>query len=577
MATIKGLAFASASVLLVAISVGAVEGASKSPFASKKPKAWEQAPTPPSSGQYVPPSQHAPQPYSAPQYAPSQPSGSQPQTYQQPQNYGTYQAPKNYGTYQSPSVRVGAPQGTPQPSMAGGYYPGKQPAGEYKRPVFSQQQAPAQPQYQNYQGQSAPYGQQQGHSSQRQQPQHYANLRGASKPSWSNRLGLGNVETDISGYAKVGVAAVDKAGSNVTAESIVDLSVRGEISAITEGGLEYGAGLRVRGQRDRHRRGFGGRVGDCPASDVNCASVSVNGAARSVKGHTGQFYTDGASDAKETEFALEGAYLFLRSSYGDMVLGRDDGSAYLFSLGAPSLVSVNASNSSVDYTGYDSVKTLNDASGFSEKIAYTSPRLLGDTVGVGVQFGLSYAPNARACGVNYCVRKNSDVIADPFSPQIKDVIEAGLSLDRKFNNGFSVELAGTYARGSEDTGHAAFTDLKSYGVGLELEYSDFVFGTSYLKSNNGFAGDGDYTAYDAGLTWKPSNWGFTASYGHGKDEIAKLSSDQGVLAISYDFGKFRLGSGVQYVSRKVPLINAGALGQRKEEATALFIEGGIKF
>jgi len=97
---------------------------------------------------------------------------------------------------------------------------------------------------------------------------------------------------------------------------------------------------------------------------------------------------------------VEGAYVFLRSAYGDVTLGRDDGAAYLFSLGAPTLMAVNASNSPMDYTGLDSVKTVNDASGFSEKITYTSPRLLGDQIGFGVQLGASYAFNARACGVD---------------------------------------------------------------------------------------------------------------------------------------------------------------------------------
>jgi len=318
-------------------------------------------------------------------------------------------------------------------------------------------------------------------------------------------------------------------------------------------------------------------VGDCPAGVSDCTSVLVGADTRPVKGHTSQFYTGGPDDRRETEVALEGAYLFLRSAYGDFVVGRDDGSAYLFSVGAPSLVAVNASNSSLDYTGMDSVKTFNDASGFAEKIAYTSPRLLGDTVGVGVQIGLSYAPNARACGVNYCVKSNLTGSVEPFGPEIKNIFEAGLALDRKFANGLSAELTGTYAHGSEDSGLAAFDSLSSYGLGLELKYEDFTFGTSYLKSNNGFAGQGDYIAYDAGITWKPSNLGFTASYGHANDDIAHITSDQGVFAVSYDLGKVRLGTGVQYIRRDVPIITLGTRAKAKEDAAALFVEAGVEF
>ena len=579
MVSAKMFALVSVSSVLTAISlVSVAQTASTSPFANKKPKAWEQqAPSAPV--QYQAPTQTypvqnapaatewpawqaqdpAPVPAQQPQYA-------APQQYTAPLQYTApqYQAPK---TSQHPSYQYQAPTGQPAPT--GSYYPGKPPSPT--TPVYTQQ---------NYQQSSQPqYGQQQ--YVQQRAPQQaqgqVRGLRGPSNPSWAQRLGFGNVETSFSGHVKAGVAAADLPGRDVNAETVVDIDLRGEISAITDGGLEYGAGLRARAQRDRYRRGFGGRVGDCAAGDPACSNVDVAGTPRSVKGHTGQFYTSGPESRRETELALEGAYLFLRSSYGDVVLGRDDGAAYLFSLGAPSLVAVNASNSPVDYTGLDSVKTYNDPSGFSEKITYTSPRLLGDNIGVGVQIGASYALNAKACGVDYCVSDNLTGLGEPFAPEIEDVMEVALALDRTFDNGFSIEATGTYARGSEATGNIAFDDLQAYGAGLELKYGSLVFGTSYLNSNNGVAGQGDYNAYDAGITWKPGNLGFTASYGHADDDVAKLTSDQGVFAVSYDIGKYRLGTGLQYVNRNVPALTPTGRVKTNEEAYALFIEAGFTF
>lgn len=623
MASAKVLGLLSTGAVLAAISIVAVAGpTSKSPFATKKPKAWEtQTTAQPAQNQppikWLQPTNQTSQ-YQAPQY-------------QAPQ----YQAPQYQASQYQPPPTKPAPTYQPAPQegfVDGNYYPGKKPTWQssnvqrpqmsssqtyapvasapvtsapvntsvqvpawanktYQQSLSRQDKANYQPAYEgtpryakqkniqyasNYAPPQQPaYGQPapNPNSTYTQNP----SLRGSAKPSWMQRLGFGNLQTTVSGQAKVGVAAVDRSGADVTAESIVDLDVRGEVSAITEGGLEYGAGLRVRAQRDRYRRGFGGLVGDCPAGIADCTSVLVGANTRPVKGHTAQFYTGGPDSRRESELALEGAYLFLRSAYGDLVVGRDDGSAYLFSIGAPSLVAVNASNSSLDYTGLDSVKTLNDASGFAEKIAYTSPRLLGDTVGVGIQIGLSYAPNARACGVDYCVKSNLTGAVEPFAPEIKNIFEVGLALDRKFANGLSAELTGTYAHGSEDSGLAAFDSLDSYGLGLELKYQDFIFGTSFLKSNNGFAGQGDYIAYDAGLTWKPSKLGFTASYGHADDDIAHITSDQGVFAVSYDMGEIRLGTGVQYIKRDVPIITPSGRAKHKEDATALFIEAGVEF
>ena len=608
MASPKTLLFISTCCLATALSLATyAQTATKSPFASKKPKAWKvPVPTSPNSvyksqprtetppqpqyrpqiqPQIQPQQQPQPQPwppasakysYTQPQTAPAQPYQAQPYS-AQPQQVAPTQRPGQPHWSQNPSL-AGQPPITPQgygvqkgygtarPNTASQYNQNQYGQGQYNQGQYVQGQNPY-PQN-GLRGASAPtqaYAQNQ-----------YAQNQNI-KPSWADRLGLGNVQTTIDGHAKIGVAAVDRTGRSVKAETIADFDIRAEASAITGGGLEYGAGVRVRAQRDRFRKGFGGRVGDCPTSDPACATTLVDGAVRTIKGHTGQFYTAGPADKEDAQIALEGAYVFMRTAYGDIVAGRDNGSAYLFSLGAPSLLAVNASNSPVDYTGFDSVKTYNDPSGFAEKIAYTTPRLLGDNVGVGVQFGASYAPNAWACGVDYCVKKNRTGLADPFAPVIEDIFEIGVALDRNFGNGFSAELTGTYARGSEASGNAAFDDLETFGAGLELKYGDFVFGSSYLNSNNGIAGNGDYTSYDAGLTWKPSNLGFTASYGHAKDEVAQLKSDQAVLGVSYDIGQFRLGTGVQYIKRKVPGVGTGGIERRKEEAGALFVELGVKF
>lgn len=397
--------------------------------------------------------------------------------------------------------------------------------------------------------------------------------------SWRDRLGLGNLKTSLKGFLRGGVALTRENLGALSArfrdDYVADLNVEAEASAITQGGLEYGFNFEVRSQYDNFRRGFGGRVGDCPASVPGCASTGGLTPV-AVRGHTTQFFTDGPSNAEAFEVAIEGAYIFLRSAYGDVTLGLDDGSAYLFSLGAPTLLTVNASNSPVDFTGLDSVKTVNDASGFAEKITYTSPRLLGDQIGFGVQFGASYAPNARACGVDYCVVRNGTDGTGVLAPDLSDVIEFGAAIDRKFNNGINVEATFTYAMANEDSSLDVFDDLESWNTGLEVSLNDWTIGGSYLDSNNGLS-NGDYTAWDAGITWKPSQLGFTASYGHAEDENINLTSDQAVFGVTYEFERFTLGAGVQYIERDVPVVSDLVVGEETERATALFVEGGFTF
>ena len=548
--TLGGLTFAAAIVVAQAQTVNS------SPFAKKgKTQAWETvAQTPPpqpvTTGQPVPSGSYMP---------PA--TGSQPaQPYAAPTQTGNYSY--TYQTPDSSSNPETLPAYQPQQTGSGYYQPGQAQSQSYPQPQYN-------PGYQAQQTQGYPAQQGAGGYPNTQQSAGYPNKR-------RNWFGLDNLATDYSGRLRVGAGATETAG-DWREDFIVDAMIRGEVSAITQGGLEYGVGGKVRGQYDKYRRGFGGLVGDCPPTLAGCPSVLIGGTPTAIRGHTSQFYAFGIDTYKSTELALEGAYVFLRSAYGDISVGRDNGAAYLFSLGAPSLLSVGASNSPVDYTGLDAVKTVNDASGFAEKVTYTSPRMLGDTVGVGVQFGASYAPNARACGVDYCVQSSGKDGSGAISPDLEHIIEAGLSLARKFANGLSIEATATYAKGNEKSGIAAFDDLQALGLGLELGYDKFKLGGSWLDSNNGLA-DGDYSAWDVGATWRPSQWGFTAGYGQSKDKNIGLTSDQALFGLSYDWNEnYRLGAGVQYIDRDVPFNVGGIITPTEEKATSVFIEGRVTF
>ena len=97
-----------------------------------------------------------------------------------------------------------------------------------------------------------------------------------------------------------------------------------------------------------------------------------------------------------------------------------------------------------------------------------------------------------------------------------------------------------------------------------------------MQSNNGLF-DGDYTAYDVGLTWKPSDLGFTLGYGHAEDDNVGLTSDQATFGVTYDFNKFTLGTGVQYIDREVSALENGLPTTLDQKAASVFVQGGFKF
>lgn len=610
-----------ASTALVSTALAGVAIAQSGPFDTPPP-----AGTKPAARPYSPPAQPSYQAPVQPTY--TQPSSySQPapraQTYSQPPAYSAPVAP-NYsapapaapasGAYYPPAasqpvptpyagdytgmaggnpIQYGgaqAPSGSPQFSRGAAYTdpnyrPGSydQNNGRVETPRRTQYQAQNRDQYGGAYSQpaasngpmtSGPYG----------GPQSRAPQTRPQKRSFFDKIGLGKLRFKTDGFLRLGDAFVTSenpdGSDNDRNEFVADGMIRTDVSAITDGGLEYGVSLKLRGQRDSLREGFGGLTGDCPPGFADCATVLVAGTPRSVKGFTGQLYNFGPQETVGGKLALEGAHLFLRSAYGDLTLGRDDGSAALFSGAAPSTLPLaRASNGRTDYTGLDMTKTLNDASGFAEKITYTSPRLLGDQIGFGVQFGVSYAPDTDVCGVDYCISSNNlGASLSPISPEMEDAVELGLALDRTFGTGLSVEGTLNYATASEASGFDAFDDLQSWGTGLNIGFGDFEFGTNYLSSNNGIADNGDYSAFDAGLTWKPAKWGVTLGYGQSEDELAKVEGRSVVLGGSYDWTEaFTLGTGIQYSERDVPIQDGAVTGSRTDDALAIFVEGGFTF
>jgi len=318
---------------MAVVSVAAVAQTTGSPFAKKtKKQAWEtdavrpgpqgsgyEAPTyqppnyqapsyqPPTSAlrsssvpKYIPPPNYNPPPQNSPEPAAANaPSAPPSVSYSAPSYQNSTAAPAS--NYAPPSASYPSQTGqspfasqpsAPQEDKGGFSVPAVSPRGNARgqRPP-AYQQANNQPQ-----AYGGPYGAPTGPRA--QTAQNYPQ-KGYGPQSWKDRLGLGNLLTSFKAVLKVGAAAVQRkntaedAGWN--AGFIADGKVSGEVSAITQGGMEYGIGGEIRGQYDKYRRGFGGRVGDCGtdslAAIAGCNSLTVEGLTQPLRGHSSQFYS----------------------------------------------------------------------------------------------------------------------------------------------------------------------------------------------------------------------------------------------------------------------------------------------
>jgi len=480
-------------------------------------------------------------------------------------------------------VRTAAPylsQSTPTPSESRGYYPGRADKGASAGLPALRGSSPY-PQYaQASGGSSLPPGV--GTVGSSVPPQGQAPT---TRRSWAQKLGLGNISTKVFGHARAGAAARDlstPADDGWEEAFVLDGYLGGEVSAITQTGIEYGVSLGVRGAYSDDGTLFGGSIGDCALGTAGCSGqVVIAGTPLALRGHSSQLFTGSFVADDEARAAIESAHIFVRTGYGDLTLGRDTGAAELFSLGAPQIDgTLGLMRGRSDFTGLSIAKSVNDPTGYAEKVTYTSPRLGGDRIGIGAQIGASYTPDVDACGAYTCYRRNgSSKAGGSAGAVLEDAWEVGISLDRTMGD-IKAELTGTYATAGLKNSLAAFDDLQSWGIGAELSWRDFTLGGGYLSSNNALA-DGDWSSWDAGLAWNRGPWGARIAYAHSEDDNVNVEADEYTLgmtrALSLAGNEIIVGAGVQRVNRTAPYVTGGAVGQQDEDATAIYIETGWTF
>ena len=236
------------------------------------------------------------------------------------------------------------------------------------------------------------------------------------------------IETTLNGLVLIGIDSLPslKNKSNIYGRALVSL----DINTISKGGIEYGSIIEVIADK-RPVAGFKQKTKfSCINSDIDCFNENLLTGMNN--GHESQFYYNRNNLNNKLQTSLETASFYLSSPYGDFFIGADMGAAHLFSIGSIDLYDSSASSIAIDYTGLNSVRTTNNVTGKAKKIIYISPRLLGDSIGAGFEFGVSYAPNSIACGIEYCEEKHreNNVIID--RPDLKDIIELGVAIDRNF-------------------------------------------------------------------------------------------------------------------------------------------------
>jgi hypothetical protein len=379
------------------------------------------------------------------------------------------------------------------------------------------------------------------------------------------------VEIDIEGEASAVAGLSDGDGD---ADANAQIRVNG--STIFDNGVELGAVVEARLDGDRPAQMFsGGRY-----------TGLLIGGPRGVAPFDSDAY-------------LQGVFAYAKGSFGQIVVGRDQGVARMLAVTSPTIFSaVNVNDWQTDLSGLNDVHTVNDFTGYATKITYMPPaNILGGVFG-GLRLGVSYSPILKNCGDRLCAPEVGFIIAPDGSmltpaSQWEDAVEAALYYQKPINVGQNQLLIGigaSYVTAEEDAMAELpiFDDYESYSFGLNLAYRGITLGGSVKTTNAGLATvdkDG-YLAFDAGVTYETGkdsgDWGFMLGYGQSAanafgpnplDPTLFQDTHTAQAGVTYVLSRgITIGAAAQYIESTKPLATGGP-----EDATTVVIESSIKF
>lgn len=348
---------------------------------------------------------------------------------------------------------------------------------------------------------------------------------------------------------------------------LFDIDTALTVEGFTDAGRRYGLVAGGRIERDSGRRGWGGLAGDCPAGRGDCATgVSPASGYRS----------SGAPVGDATRTALEEAYLYYDTGWGELRFGYGPGAAQLDTAGGPAAFRLSrADGGRVATDRLSGARTANLASGWSPKILFRSVALGQESTIGTLRASASFTPAVRDCGVDVCHREYGP--AGLVSPVFDDVAELGLIYAIRRGD-HEIEASFGIASGADATGRPGFERLLAWDAGLSWRLGDWSAGLRGLVSDNGLAGDRGYQAWSASAGYEAGPWLFTLEYAGFSDDAVHVDGTSWQAGGSRLIGeRWLAGVGLRNARRWDPVLTPGGRTQVRSGDTVGFLELGWQF
>jgi predicted porin len=213
---------------------------------------------------------------------------------------------------------------------------------------------------------------------------------------------------------------------------------------------------------------------------------------------------------------IDESYMFVRGSFGELLLGSENSAGYKMQYNAPNagIVGINSGSMSAWIPfSFDSAELFrgtlgttsleNAGNNDAQRISYFTPRFAG------FQVGASYARDGLQ-------DSSGPVDADT---NLHDIFDVGANYVNSFGD-INVAVSGRWGTASGADGDQ---DPDIWGAGLNLGFAGFTVGGAYAKQNDTATADG--RAWNVGAAYETGPWGFSVEYLNGRND----GQDDGVL------------------------------------------------
>lgn len=247
---------------------------------------------------------------------------------------------------------------------------------------------------------------------------------------------------------------------------------------------------------------------------------------------------------------IDEGYLFVKGSFGEVLIGSENSAGYKMTYGAPDVTPLNVNSGSltsfVPFSGaiggvsvgsdifrgtLGSTYIENGRNNDANRFTYFTPRFAG------FQLGVSYARDAA---------QDTNGQLNLAGASIRDIFDIGANYVNSFGD-FDLAVSTRWGIASDDRARVAGTDTgknpQVFGAGINLGFAGVTIGGSFAEQNNDGVRDG--RVFDAGVSYSTGPWGVSFTYLNGENVNNESSVGVGndeelqafLIGASYKIGK----------------------------------------